>query len=197
VASRKSAASLPRMVAWAAGRETASRYVLAEGTFATYAFSRRPLSARSYGRSGRRAKGRGCAKTSARFRTDLFRSLLRGLKALRIERIAKNFALLDPLQIFAEFLHGLGRFDPFAAPSGYDRYLRILAIASRSPKGRNPPFRYIPRTTPTITALDPLLPFRIGPMKRAGSARKRSSVEGVGCARSSSAPSSIGFKRNP
>ena len=50
---------------------------------------------------------RGCAKTSARFRTDLFRSLLRGLKALRIERIAKNFALLDPLQIFAEFLHGL------------------------------------------------------------------------------------------
>jgi hypothetical protein len=139
VASRKSAASLPRMVAWAAGRETASRYVLAEGTFATYAFSRRPLSARSYGRSGRRAKGRGCAKTSARFRTDLFRSLLRGLKALRIERIAKNFALLDPLQIFAEFLHGLGRFDPFAAPSGYDRYLRILAIASRSPKGRNPP----------------------------------------------------------
>jgi hypothetical protein len=34
VASRKSAASLPRIVAWAAGRETASRYVLAEGTFA-------------------------------------------------------------------------------------------------------------------------------------------------------------------
>jgi hypothetical protein len=31
------------------------------------------------------------------------------------------------------------RFDPFATRSVYDRYLRILAIASRSPKGRNPP----------------------------------------------------------
>jgi hypothetical protein len=50
---------------------------------------------------------RGCVKTSARFRTDLFRSFLRGLKAFRIEKIAKNFALPDPLQIFAEFSHGL------------------------------------------------------------------------------------------
>jgi hypothetical protein len=32
---------------------------------------------------------------------------LRGLKAFRVEKIAKNFALLDRLQIFAEFLHGL------------------------------------------------------------------------------------------
>jgi hypothetical protein len=31
-----------------------------------------------------------------------------------------------------------GRLDPFTAPFGYDRYLRILAIASRSPKGWNP-----------------------------------------------------------
>jgi hypothetical protein len=37
---------------------------------------------------------------------------LRGLKAFRIEKIAKNFALLDPLQIFTEFLHGLGRLRP-------------------------------------------------------------------------------------
>ena len=54
-------------------------------------------------------------KTSARFRTDLFRSLLRGLKAFRIEKIAKKFALLDPLQIFAEFSHGLDPERPFAA----------------------------------------------------------------------------------
>lgn len=32
-----------------------------------------------------------------------------------------------------------GRFDLFANPSANGRYLRILAIASRSPKGRNPP----------------------------------------------------------
>ena len=57
---------------------------------------------------------RGCVKTSARFRTDLFRSLLRGLKAFRIEKLAKNFALLDPLQIFAEFSHGLDPERPFA-----------------------------------------------------------------------------------
>jgi hypothetical protein len=50
---------------------------------------------------------RGCVKTSARFRTSLFRSLLRGLRAFRVEKIAKNLALLDRLQNFAEFLHGL------------------------------------------------------------------------------------------
>jgi hypothetical protein len=37
---------------------------------------------------------------------SLFRSLLRGPRALRVEKIAKNFALLDRLQIFAEFSHG-------------------------------------------------------------------------------------------
>jgi hypothetical protein len=46
-------------------------------------------------------------KTSARFHTSLFRSLLRGLEAFRVEKIAKNFALLDRLQNFAEFPHGL------------------------------------------------------------------------------------------
>jgi hypothetical protein len=32
------------------------------------------------------------------------------------------------------------RFDPFAALLLNDRYLRILAVAVRTPKGRNPPF---------------------------------------------------------
>src|ERR1700722_15284473 len=62
----------------------------------------------------------GCVKTSACFRTDLFRSLLRGLSSFRFKKAAKNFALLDHLQIFAEFLHDLGRFDPFAKPSAND-----------------------------------------------------------------------------
>jgi hypothetical protein len=52
---------------------------------------------------------RGCVKTSARFHTSLFRSLLRGLRAFRVEKIEKNLALLDRLQNFAEFLHGLDR----------------------------------------------------------------------------------------
>jgi hypothetical protein len=42
-----------------------------------------------------------------RFHTSLFRSLLRGLRAFRVEKIAKNLALLDRLQNVAEFLHGL------------------------------------------------------------------------------------------
>ena len=53
--------------------------------------------------------GRGRVKTSARFHTSLFRSLLWGLRAFRVEKIEKNLALLDRLQNFAEFLHGLGR----------------------------------------------------------------------------------------
>jgi hypothetical protein len=32
---------------------------------------------------------------------------LRGLKAFRVKKIAKNFALLDRLQNLAEFPHGL------------------------------------------------------------------------------------------
>jgi hypothetical protein len=56
--------------------------------------------------------GRGCVKTSARFHTSLFRSLLRGLRAFRVEKIEKNLALLDRLQNFAEFLHGLGPIRP-------------------------------------------------------------------------------------
>jgi hypothetical protein len=35
-----------------------------------------------------------------------------GLRAFRVEKIAKNLALLDRLQNFAEFLHGLGRNPP-------------------------------------------------------------------------------------
>jgi hypothetical protein len=50
---------------------------------------------------------RGCVKISARFHTSLFRSLFRGLRAFRVEKIAKNLALLDRSQNFAEFLHGL------------------------------------------------------------------------------------------
>jgi hypothetical protein len=50
---------------------------------------------------------RGCVRTSARFHTSLFRSLLRGLRAFRVEKIAKSLAPLDRLQNFAEFLHGL------------------------------------------------------------------------------------------
>jgi hypothetical protein len=52
---------------------------------------------------------RGCVKTFARFHTSLFRSLLRGLRAFRVEKIAKNLALLDRLQNVAEFLRGLDR----------------------------------------------------------------------------------------
>jgi hypothetical protein len=35
---------------------------------------------------------RGCVKTSARLHTSLFRSLLRGLRAFRVEKVAKNLA---------------------------------------------------------------------------------------------------------
>jgi hypothetical protein len=45
----------------------------------------------------------------------LFRSLLRGLKAFRVEKIAKNFALLDRLQNFAEFPQRLVRLLPYLA----------------------------------------------------------------------------------
>jgi hypothetical protein len=57
-------------------------------------------------------------KTSARFHTSLFRSLLRGLRAFRIGKIAKNLAPLDPLQNFAEFSHSLGRFRLSDRPMG-------------------------------------------------------------------------------
>jgi hypothetical protein len=60
---------------------------------------------------------RGCVKTSARFHTSLFRSLLRGLRAFRVEKLAKNLALLDRLQNVAEFLHGLDPKRSFAARS--------------------------------------------------------------------------------
>jgi hypothetical protein len=84
--------------------------------------------------------GRGCVKTSARFRTSLFRSLLRGLRAFRVEKIAKNLALLDRLN-FAEFLHGL---DPESTNSASHlrsasrtisgHSLTTLAEGAKSPK---------------------------------------------------------------
>ena len=50
----------------------------------------------------------------------------------------------------------LGSFDPCATPSANGRYLRILAIASQSPKGRSPPEAGVPifereRRKPTQT----------------------------------------------
>ena len=44
------------------------------------------------------AIGRRLCKNFRAFRTSLFRSLLRGLRAFRVEKIAKNLALLDRLQ---------------------------------------------------------------------------------------------------
>jgi hypothetical protein len=38
---------------------------------------------------------------------NLFRSLFRGFRAFRIGKIAKDFALLDRFQNFAEFSHDL------------------------------------------------------------------------------------------
>jgi hypothetical protein len=48
-------------------------------------------------------------ETRSRFHTNLFRRFFRRLRAFRIGKIAKDFALLDRLQNFAEFPHGLGR----------------------------------------------------------------------------------------
>ena len=78
-------------------------------------------SGRSLPPCGKAQFDRGCVKTSARFHTSLFRSLLRGLRAFRVEKIAKNLALLDRLQNVAEFLHGLG---PIAAVPGRSQYVR-------------------------------------------------------------------------
>ena len=51
---------------------------------------------------------RGCAKTPARFHTDLFCSLFRAFRPLGSEKIATNLALFDQSQNFAEFSHSLG-----------------------------------------------------------------------------------------
>ena len=75
--------------------------------------------------------GRACVKTPARFDMDLFCSLFRALRPLGSEKIAKNFALLDRLQNFAEFPHGLGRIDPFAERSAHDRCLVLTGGLSR------------------------------------------------------------------
>jgi len=60
---------------------------------------------------------------------------LRGLRAFRVEKIAKNLALLDRLQNVAEFLHGLGRIDPFGKFSTNGRFLRITVLEIRGIEG--------------------------------------------------------------
>jgi hypothetical protein len=55
----------------------------------------------------------GRVKTIWGFYTASFRSLFRGLRPRRTEKIAKIFALRDRLQNFSEFSHGLFR--------GYDK----------------------------------------------------------------------------
>jgi hypothetical protein len=80
--------------------------------------------------------GRGRVETSKRFRTSLFRSLLRGLSSFRFEETAKDFALIDHLQIFAEFLHGLGRFrssNPSGIAMGQLRTTGLLLTALPMP----------------------------------------------------------------
>src|SRR6516225_9910479 len=62
---------------------------------------------RQYRRHDRRALGRGCVKTPARFHTDLFCSLFRAFRPLGSEKIAKNLAMFDQSQNFAEFSHSL------------------------------------------------------------------------------------------
>jgi hypothetical protein len=61
------------------------------------------------------------------FHTSLFRSLLRGLRAFRVEKIAKNLALLDRLQNVAKLLHGL---DPTRTLKREDRRGRSRLIAA-------------------------------------------------------------------
>jgi hypothetical protein len=80
------------------------------------------------------ALGRGCVKTSARFHTSLFRSLLRGLRAFRVEKIEKNLALLDRLQNFAEFLHGLDPLLPFKIHLSKTTRKRTLTQGEVAPK---------------------------------------------------------------
>jgi hypothetical protein len=67
------------------------------------------------------ANGRSLCETPARFHTNLFRSLFRGLRAFRIRKIAKNFAPLDRLRNFAEFSHGLGGERAYKSRPGNDR----------------------------------------------------------------------------
>ena len=68
-----------------------------------------------------------CAKTPARFHTDLFCSLFRAFRPLGSEKIATDFALFDQAQNFAEFSHSLGRIEPFEVPSPDDRFAQHCA----------------------------------------------------------------------
>ena len=67
---------------------------------------------------GRSPSGRGCVKTPRSFHTLLVLACFRGLWSIRSRKNAKKFRLCDRSHFFGDFLHGLGRFEPFATPSG-------------------------------------------------------------------------------
>jgi hypothetical protein len=48
----------------------------------------------------------------------------RALRSIRSRKIAKNFRFRDRSHFFHDFLHALGRINPFATPSGNGRCLR-------------------------------------------------------------------------
>ena len=66
----------------------------------------------------------GCVKTPRSFHTLVVLVCFRGLRSIRSRKIAKNFRLRDRSPFFHDFLHSLGRFDPFTKPSANGRYLR-------------------------------------------------------------------------
>src|SRR5271155_5535409 len=69
----------------------------------------------------------GCVKTPERFHADLFRSPFGALRPLGSEKIARNFALRDRLQNFAEFSHSL---DPKRKSVANDSTSRIDVMRS-------------------------------------------------------------------
>ena len=71
--------------------------------------------------------GRGCVKTSARFQTSLFRSLLRALERSESKNREKSCSARSFTNV--EFLHGLGRFDRFATPT------RMTAVCAQRATG--------------------------------------------------------------
>ena len=71
--------------------------------------------------------GRGCVKTSARFQTSLFRSLLRALERSESKNREKSCSARSFTNV--EFLHGLGRFDRFATPT------RMTAVCAHRTAG--------------------------------------------------------------
>jgi hypothetical protein len=57
---------------------------------------------------------------------------LRGLKAFSVEKIAKNFALLDRLQNFAEFPHSLDPELPYKIGSTNRRQAREAGLGPKA-----------------------------------------------------------------